>query len=270
LKPRRVTGFVASDDGCRVWAINEDRNVLIFNVTPTGTHLVSKVTLPSHPVCIARDSTTPDSNAVYIGCADGNLLVCDLNSSTSGGLIDDVCLQKVSFNGPVVAICVTDSHVFVSSHSHGEIKIVEKMSGTGFLGVISHTWRAHSDKVKTILRAETASLWTCADDRFIKVWRLLHQGSAAWVMHAQDLPQQLRKIGRMILIDDSIISASDVITVWHKNGTAKKYLRNANPGSVFLDVARLSDSSFISAAEANYDRVQGLRDIILDVWVKDN
>lgn len=177
---------------------------------------MSRVALLSIPVCVARDTTTLDANAVYIGCSDGKLYVCDLNSPASSAVVEDICLQQMTFAGPVVAIALSDSHIYVSSHSHGEMKIIEKMAGTGLLGVVAHTWRAHSDKIKSILRMDATALWTCADDRFIKVWKLLFQGGSAWVMHQQDLPQQLQKIGRMISIEDAVISAADVITVWHK------------------------------------------------------
>lgn len=51
-----------------------------------------------------------------------------------------------------------------------------------------------------------------------------------------------------------------------QNGTAKKYLRSASNCSFYNDLLRVSDSVFLSAAEAHYDRVTGMRDVVIDVW----
>lgn len=214
-KACRITGFASSVDGRIVWATTEQKKILIFHEFASGLRLAAQVSLAAYPLCIARDTHAADSTAVYIGCSDGKLIVSDIQASSATGEIDEIALQQVALPGPVVALLVAESHVLASCNSTGEMKIIEKMPGTGLLGVDIQTWRAHSGRVKSILRVDSSTIWTCADDRFIKVWRLLAQGSTARVIRQTDLPQQLQKISRMIALDGCIVSASDILTIWN-------------------------------------------------------
>jgi hypothetical protein len=207
-------------------------------------------------------------------------------------------MWQALLNFPVTAITVDDK--FIWAATGGDVKILDKavrILATHNVAPrltfccsqdfrVLFTWPAHKDRIKSLLRIDQ-NLWTCSEDRMIRVWSLrvreahvceyrkavtqytavaLQQaGSSVWVMWERDLPHHSTKVMKLARVGDMCVSGADSVVVWDKNFSISKILTPAARGLV-NDVLALDDSTIISVTSTNFNKVDGSRDNRVTIW----